>query len=113
MSDPDHEPTPGPNDPDRPKAPPSRPVMDRRGPDRRKGERRKAEKPVDVERRSGEDRRKGDRRTRNINQYDLSEDELEFIQAVNRFREGTGNRFPTAKDILQILRDLGYEKRSS
>ena len=87
--------------------------MDRRtAGDRRKGERRVAKKPVAEDRRSGEDRRRGDRRKRNINQYDMSPDELEFVNAVNRFRELSGNRFPSARDILNILRELGYEKQA-
>ncbi len=68
------------------------------------------------DRRAPSDRRQGDRRkaraTRNINQYDMSPDVLEFVNAVNRFRESSGNRFPSAGDILQILKDLGYEKRA-
>ena len=92
--------------------------MDRRTrPDRRSGrDRRAGEKDVDADRRSEGDRRQGDRRkarpARNINQYDMSPDVLEFVNAVNRHREVSGNRFPSAGDILQILKDLGYEKRA-
>ena len=68
---------------------------------------------MESERRSGQDRRQGgDRRSRNINQYDMSPEEMEFVNAVNRFRELSGNRFPSARDILTIIRDLGYEKRA-
>lgn len=63
------------------------------------------------ERRSGQERRHGERR-RSINQYDMTADELEFVNAINRFREAASNRFPTARDILRILRELGYEKQS-
>jgi hypothetical protein len=89
------------------------PLLDqRRGTDRRKGERRQKDVPVAADRRTGKDRRKGPRRVRSINQYDLDQEELEFVNAVNRFRERAGKRFPTAKDLLQILRELGYEKRA-
>ena len=85
--------------------------MDRRSKsDRRQGDRRKRQEPVETERRSGQDRRQGERR-RSINQYDMTADELEFVNAINRFREAASNRFPTARDILRILRELGYEKR--
>jgi hypothetical protein len=95
-----------------PGTPEDAPILDqRRGADRRRAERRQKQVPVPVERRSGKDRRQGPRRVRSINQYDLAEDELEFINAVNSFKERTGRRFPTAKDLLKILRDLGYEKR--
>lgn len=94
-------------------APPPEPAMDRRKPqDRRQTQRRAHNEPVAKDRRSGEERRHGQRRKRNINQYDMSPDELEFVNAVNRFRELSGNRFPSARDILNILRDLGYEKHA-
>lgn len=85
---------------------------DRRGGDRRKGERRRRQVPVEQERRSGEERRRGERRKRNINQYDMSAEELELANAVRRFREDASNRFPTVRELLGILRDLGYEKRT-
>ena len=103
----------------------SEPVMDRRlGPDRRAGDNRRSEEdgnpPTDgaAERRAKSERRQGDRRKaprapRNINQYDMDPDVLEFVNAVARFREMSGNRFPQAKDILQILKDLGYQKQAS
>lgn len=104
------------------------PLMDRRTTpaDRRSGEDRRAGRgdagsdsgsAADADRRCAADRRQVDRRkasrpARNINQYDMSPDVLEFVNAVNRFRESSGNRFPSAGDILQILKDLGYEKRA-
>jgi len=79
-------------------------------------DRRTGKKDVPAERRADSDRRQVDRRkarpARNINQYDMSPDVLEFVNAVNRFRESSGNRFPSAGDILLILKDLGYEKRA-
>jgi hypothetical protein len=102
------------------------PIMDRRlTGDRRQGDRRKRGEPAPdaaANRRAGSDRRQQGRRkadagapartARNINQYDMTKDELEFVDAVIRHRERNGNRFPKARDILQILRDLGYEKRT-
>ncbi len=94
-------------------APSQEPAMDRRRPqERRQTQRRARKEPVAQERRSGDERRRGERRKRNINQYDMSPDELEFVNAVNRFRELSSNRFPSARDILNILRDLGYEKNA-
>jgi hypothetical protein len=95
--------------------------MDRRArPDRRSGEDRRAGRKdvgADADRRATSDRRQVERRqgsrpARNINQYDMSKDVLEFVNAVNSHRESSGNRFPSAGDILQILKDLGYEKRA-
>ena len=95
--------------------------MDRRtSRDRRSGEDRRArdgDGDAERERRAAGDRRQVERRkpgrgVRSINQYDMSPDVLEFVNAVNRHREMSGNRFPSAGDILQILKDLGYEKRA-
>jgi len=91
------------------------PQVERRGPeDRRNRDRRVRSQPPPVERRSGQDRRAGGERRvqRNINQYDLGEDVLEFIRAIQVFKERTGKSFPTWSDVLGILRDLGYEKRA-
>lgn len=81
--------------------------------DRRKGERRVEEIPVEAERRSGTDRRSGKpRRKRAMNQYDMGDDVLEFVNAINAFKARAGKAFPTWSEVLEILRELGYEKRS-
>lgn len=88
--------------------------MDRRArADRRQGDRRKQQVPVPLDRRRGSERRSGrDRRARQgPNTYDLEADELEFVNAVQRFKERSGRPFPTWSEVLGILRDLGYEKR--
>jgi hypothetical protein len=96
--------------------------------DRRKGERRSGkdrregtEPPEGVERRKG-DRRGTDRRAespvpglyrggeRRINEYPLSPDELEFINAINGYKKKHGRPFPTWSEVLHILRALGYRK---
>ena len=90
-----------------------KPDVDRRSSsDRRQGQRRQREEPVDVDRRSGKDRRKGPRRKRSMNQYDMSDEVLEFINAINRFKSTSGRSFPTWSEVLEILKGLGYEKRT-
>jgi hypothetical protein len=84
----------------------------RAGDDRRHGERRRKQVPVSVDRRTGEERRRQTDRRRSINQYDLGAEELEFIHAINRFKERTGKPFPTWSEVLRILHELGYEKRA-
>jgi hypothetical protein len=87
----------------------------RGGGDRRRGvDRRQRQVPVAHERRSGVDRRvTPDRRAgRRAGGYDLDEDTLELIAAVGKYRERTGKTFPTWSDLLDILRSLGWEKRS-
>jgi hypothetical protein len=41
----------------------------------------------------------------------MTEDAMEFADAIQKFRERTGSRFPTVREMLRILQGLGYEKR--
>ena len=41
---------------------------------------------------------------------DYTDDEREFIIAMDRFRHESKRRFPTCRDILGVLRELGYRK---
>ena len=45
---------------------------------------------------------------RNINDYPLSTDELEFINAINDYKSKFARPFPTWSEILHVLRTLGY-----
>jgi hypothetical protein len=91
--------------------------------DRRAG----ADRRAGVDRRSGADRRAAvDRRTgtgrrtsdisehraveRRINEYPMTDDELEFIRAIADYKERYSKPFPTWSEILHILRSLGYVK---
>lgn len=60
-----------------------------------------------AERRSGEERRKVERR---INEYRLSPEVLEFINAVNDFKSVEQKPFPTWSEIFTIFLSLGYRK---
>jgi hypothetical protein len=103
----------------------------KRGPERRvTGERRKkAPPPPPPPEKSAEDKRLAERRTglerrrphlhydgltphprpdRNINDYPLSTDEVEFINAINDYKSKFNRPFPTWSEILHILRTLGY-----
>ena len=96
--------------------------------DRRKGSRRGGtdrragtHPPAGVERREG-DRRGTDRRSdpavpdlyrgneRRINEYPLSADELEFINAINGYKKQHARPFPTWSEVLHVARALGYRK---
>lgn len=37
-------------------------------------------------------------------------DELEFMQALDRYKLTSGRLFPTCSEILQVVRSLGYAK---
>ena len=68
--------------------------------------------PVSNERRKGE-RRKVQRR-RQIDpttcERDYTNDEIEFMQALDAYKRANGRMFPTCSEILEVIRDLGYER---
>ncbi len=41
---------------------------------------------------------------------DYSNDEVEFMRAVDRYKRSTGRMFPTTSELLEVLRSLGYSK---
>ncbi len=85
----------------------------------------------EADRRAREDRRKAERRTglerrtphrhydaltphprpeRNINDYPLSTDEVEFINAIGDYKTKFQRPFPTWSEILHVIRTLGYAR---
>ena len=79
--------------------------------DRRGEDRRKQSTPVALERRGGERRVKVQRR-RQIDpttcERDYSDQEIEFMQALEAYKRASGRMFPTCSEILEVIRDLGY-----
>ena len=41
---------------------------------------------------------------------DYGADELEFMQALDRYKRTSGRMFPTCSEILEVLRALGYQR---
>lgn len=81
---------------------------------RREGtERRKEIVSVAMERRAGAERRKVPRR-RQIDpttcERDYSNDEIEFMHALDAYKRANGRMFPTCSEILEVIRSLGYAK---
>jgi hypothetical protein len=78
------------------------------------GDRRKKDVPVAVERRKSP-RRKVQRR-RQIDpttcERDYSQDEIEFMTALDAYKRASGRMFPTCSEILEVIRDMGYVKAS-
>jgi hypothetical protein len=79
--------------------------------ERRKGtDRRSKSEPVAVERRKST-RRKVQRR-RQIDpttcERDYSNEEIEFMQALDAYKRANGRMFPTCSEILEVIRDMGY-----
>lgn len=94
-------------------------VTERRGGIRRGfGDRRKGGPNADfggVERRTPavSDRRKVERR-RQVDpttcERDYSEDEVEFMSAMDDYKRRSGRQFPTWSEVLEVVRSLGYRK---
>jgi len=91
-------------------------IIDHREPkssDRRTGDRRKKDSPVAVERRQIERRAKVNRR-RQIDpttcEREYTDDEIQFMQALETYKRTSGRMFPTCSEVLEVLRGLGYSK---
>jgi len=41
---------------------------------------------------------------------DNSENEMEFMRAMQRYHQTSGRMFPTWSEVLEVLKSLGYEK---
>jgi hypothetical protein len=60
------------------------------------------------ERRTKKDRRRRIDPTTFDKQY--TDDEMEFMNAMQRFKEISGKSFPTYREVLRVLVDLGYRR---
>lgn len=89
--------------------------LSRRNADRREGDRRKENTVVETERRQT-GRRKVQRR-RQIDpttcERDYSDDEVEFMQALDAYKRSSGRMFPTCSEILEVIRGMGYVRVSA
>lgn len=70
-------------------------------------ERRQEEKPVKNDRREVQRRRQIDPTTC---ERDYSNDEIEFMQALDIYKRNSGRMFPTCSEILEVLVGLGYRR---
>ncbi|MEW4564221.1 hypothetical protein AB1K70_16910 [Bremerella sp. JC770] len=101
-------------------------VMDRRRTDRRsKAAADKTKKPeAVVEETKGPEaaeptmeRRAKVNRRRQIDpttcERDYTNDEIEFMQALDAYKRSSGRMFPTCSEILEVIRGLGYSRGGS
>ena len=44
---------------------------------------------------------------------DYTDVEVEFMHAMDEYKRANGRMFPTCSEILEVLRDLGYEKTAN
>ena len=79
------------------------------GIERRDDDERRQQQPatVHVERRKVQRRRQIDPTTC---ERDYTNDEIEFMQALDAYKRQMRNNFPTTLEILNVLVDLGYTK---
>jgi len=68
-----------------------------------------------VDRRLGLDRRRGpgrrrsdDRRTAEEGQ--MSDEQFEFLMAINEYKKANSRPFPTWTEVLEVIKALGYRK---
>ena len=78
-------------------------------------ERRTSCVPVAAERRVAE--RRNAHRRRQIDpttcERDYSDDEIQFMRALDDYKRASGRMFPTCSEILEVIRALGYVKQSA
>jgi len=43
---------------------------------------------------------------------DYLPEEVEFMQALERYKQSSGRMFPTCSEVLEVLRSLGYQRVS-
>ena len=88
---------------------------DRRFNGRRSRDRRDAmqETQISEDRRLGERRVKVERR-RQIDpttcERDYTDDEIEFMKAMDDYKRKSGRMFPTWSEVLEVVRGLGYHR---
>jgi hypothetical protein len=91
-------------------------TIDQRKQGRRLATERRATAPEAVvgERRVGQRREKVNRR-RQIDpttcERDYTDAEIEFMHALDHYKRASGRMFPTCSEILEVIRNLGYEKK--
>lgn len=90
-------------------------AIDRRGTEDRRnnsGDRRKHDITVAAERRAASAERRKTPRRRQIDpttcERDYSNDEIEFMHALDAYKRASGRMFPTCSEILEVIRNLGY-----
>lgn len=90
--------------------------------DRRRSERRDDEVAANEEIKKSESKPKLERRAkvsrrRQIDpttcERDYSDQEVEFMSALDDYKRKSGRMFPTCSEVLEVLRDLGYVQLSS
>ena len=83
--------------------------------DRTEQERRARERRDVVDRRIGLDRRRGPGRRRSetrkaAEEGQMTEEQWDFLQAMNEYKRVNNRPFPTWSEVLDVLHAIGYRK---
>ena len=84
--------------------------------DRRTGlDRRREDVAVEVDRREVLERRRGpgirrDENRRAAEEGEMTDEQFEFVMAVDRYKRANNRLFPTLTEILEVFKALGYRK---
>lgn len=75
--------------------------------ERRGGDERRDDSPVTSDRRKVQRRRQIDPTTC---ERDYTNDEIEFMKAMDVYKRKNGRMFPTCSEILEVVRAMGYQR---
>ncbi len=84
----------------------SPPVTERRG---RSNRRSAVDRRGGLERRRGPGRRRSDAR-KDAEEGELSQEQFEFVMAMDEYKRANNRPFPTWTEILEVIKYLGYRK---
>ncbi len=83
---------------------------------RNDSERRNQTSAIVVDRRKLQRREKVSRR-RQIDpttcERDYTDEEIEFMHALDRYKRASGRMFPTCSEVLEVIRGLGYQRSTT
>jgi hypothetical protein len=84
-------------------------------PERRAAQRRKAKRRSVVDRRTGLERRRGPGRRRSddrrsAEEGEMTDEQFEFIVAINEYKQVNRRPFPTWTEVLDVVKAIGYRK---
>lgn len=78
----------------------------------RRGEERRAGNPDASDQGAMTNPRRKKQRRRHIDpttcERDYSEQEIEFMRAMDDYKQASGRMFPTCSEVLEVVRSLGY-----
>ena len=83
--------------------------------EQRQEDRRRDDRRGEVDRRGGLDRRRGPGRRRSddrrsAEEGEMTDEQFEFIMAINEYKKVNKRPFPSWTEVLDILRALGYRR---